>query len=108
LQGTIRNTLTGHSEVVRSVSVRLDGKCTATVGYDLTILIWNTETGREARTVPVRNSGSFSHGMHLTVEPGPDGRRLASGDSAADVPIWDPFRERGLVYPQMPKSADIE
>ncbi len=75
-------TLTGHSEVVRSVVYSPDGRYLASGSQDKTIKIWEVATGKELRTLTGHSNSVFS------VAYSPDGRYLASGSSDRTIKIW--------------------
>ncbi|MCY7320593.1 MAG: hypothetical protein LH660_02030, partial [Phormidesmis sp. CAN_BIN36] len=86
-EGSERNRLEGHTDVVWGVSFSPDGKTLASGSQDKTIKLWDRETGREIRTLKghtdVVTSISFS----------PDGKTLASGSEDKTIKLWD--RETG-------------
>ncbi|GBF53569.1 tolB protein precursor, periplasmic protein [Microcystis sp. 0824] len=75
-------TLTGHSDMVRSVVYSPDGRYLASGSWDKTIKIWEVATGKELRTL-TGHSGSV-----WSVVYSPDGRYLASGSSNT-IKIWE-------------------
>ena len=75
-------TLTGHSEVVRSVAYSPDGRYLASGSQDKTIKIWEVATGNELRTLTGHSETVFS------VAYSPDGRYLASGSADKTIKIW--------------------
>jgi S1-C subfamily serine protease len=71
-----------HSDMVADLAISRDGKRLASAGFDKTVNLWNTDTGREHQTL-VHDSRVSSLAFS------PDGKRLASGGHAAIVQIWD-------------------
>ena len=65
-------TLTGHSELVRSVAFSPDGSILASGSWDNTIKLWEVASGRELRTL----TGHTSWVMSVAFSP--DGSILAS------------------------------
>jgi len=82
-EGSERNRLEGHTDVVWGVSFSPDGKTLASGSSDKTIKLWDRETGREIRTLKghtdVVTSISFS----------PDGKTLASGSEDKTIKLWN-------------------
>ena len=75
-------TLTGHSDVVRSVVYSPDGRYLASGSDDDTLTIWEVATGNELRTLTGHSETVFS------VAYSPDGRYLASGSGDKTIKIW--------------------
>ena len=81
LSSPIRMTLNGHNTRVLSVAFRPDGKHLATIGDDGTVIIWDSQTGKEVRRYP----GTTKPGDLVTeqrISYSPDGKWLAACDSA--------------------------
>jgi WD40 repeat protein/tetratricopeptide (TPR) repeat protein len=84
--GRGRMVLNGHNLAVCDVAFRPDGRRLATLGYDGTMRVWDTETGRPIRTLSLETRpGQFDPGLSWS----PDGRWLA-GAAAGVARIWDP------------------
>jgi len=76
-------TLTDHSATVYSARFSPDGKRIVSGSRDMTLKIWDAETGQETLTLTghlnVVNSAIFS----------PDGKRIVSGSYDNTLKIWD-------------------
>ena len=84
--------LRGHSQIVTAASFSPDQNFAATGSGDLTVRIWDAETGETLKTLGGRGAGRGPiniDGTVMSVSFSPDGRRLltASGDTKAIV--WD-------------------
>lgn len=74
----------GHTDSVSSVSISPDGKCIVSGSDDLTIRLWDAETG-EALGAPLRG-----HTDSITsVSVSPDGNCMLSGSCDLTIRIWD-------------------
>ncbi len=74
---------TGHRNLVKAVAVSPDGLWAATGSLDTTIRIWDTESGRELRSM----TGQAGAVKALAISP--DGKWLASGGNDAALRIWN-------------------
>jgi hypothetical protein len=83
LSSHVRATLTGHKDVVRSVSYSPDGKRLATSSNDGTAKVWDVATGRTLMTLR-GHSGPVG-----SVVYSPDGKRLATASDDRTAKIWD-------------------
>jgi WD40 repeat protein/transcriptional regulator with XRE-family HTH domain len=84
----IRMTLDNHGTRVLSVDYSPDGKQFATIGDDGTVILWETQTGKEL----LRLSGATTPGDLVTsqrIDYSTDGKRLAACDRD-QVKIYDP------------------
>ncbi|NEP35876.1 caspase family protein, partial [Moorena sp. SIO3B2] len=83
-EGSERNRLQRHTNIVSSVSFSRDGQTLASGSDDNTIKLWNRKTGKLIRTLPGHtgpvNSVSFS----------PNGKTLASGSNDETIKLWNP------------------
>ncbi len=75
-------TLTGHEDVVASVSYSADGLRLASASWDGTIKIWDAATGQPIRTLTGKSP------LHAVVFH-PDGTRLVSAGNDRTVTLWD-------------------
>lgn len=84
----LSNTLTGHSQDVRSVAVSPDGRAIASGSFDGTIKIWNLETGALIRTL---TDHSDAGEMVSSVAIAPNGTLLASSSNGygGTIKIWN-------------------
>lgn len=84
----LSNTLTGHSQDVRSVAVSPDGRAIASGSFDGTIKIWNLETGALIRTL---TGHSDAGEMVSSVAIAPNGTLLASSSNGygGTIKIWN-------------------
>ncbi|MCT7981984.1 serine/threonine protein kinase [Laspinema sp. A4] len=84
----LSNTLTGHSQDVRSVAVSPDGRAIASGSFDGTIKIWNLETGTLIRTL---TGHSDAGEMVSSVAIAPNGTLLASSSNGygGTIKIWN-------------------
>jgi WD40 repeat protein len=74
----------GHHDVVDSVAWSPKGDLVASASVDLTVQVWNTNTG-------ITMTIYTSHRYRIwSVVWSPDGTRIASADDAGVVQIWDP------------------
>ncbi|MEB3278701.1 MAG: WD40 repeat domain-containing serine/threonine-protein kinase [Lyngbya sp.] len=80
---TCVGTLTGHSNLVRSVAFSPDGRILASGSDDKTIKLWDVSTRREIVTL----RGHLS--LILSVAFNQDGSILASGSSNNTIKLWD-------------------
>jgi RNA polymerase sigma factor (sigma-70 family) len=77
-----RASLTGHTDLVRSVAFAPDGKTFATGSYDGTAKLWDAATGAELARLP-------GTGHVHRVEFAPDSRMLATADDSGAIKCWD-------------------
>ncbi|PMB43350.1 hypothetical protein CEN41_13160, partial [Fischerella thermalis CCMEE 5330] len=80
--GKVIQTLTGHSNLVKSVVFSPDGKIVASGSNDNTIKLWNVATGKEIRTFTAHTSFVTSLAFSN------DGKVLASGSSDKTIKLW--------------------
>lgn len=80
---TLAQTLTGHSDFVRSVLVSPDGQTLFSGSDDKTIKIWELSTGKLIRTL----SGHTHYIYALAISP--DGKTLFSTGADNNIKIWE-------------------
>ena len=82
--GTKKNiaTLTGHTEVVRTVALSTDGKTLASGSDDRTVKLWDLQKNRNTATLE-----GHSDKIHC-VAFAPDGKTLASSSGDKTIKIW--------------------
>ncbi|HEY9633193.1 MAG TPA: WD40 repeat domain-containing serine/threonine-protein kinase [Coleofasciculaceae cyanobacterium] len=76
------NTLTGHSDIVRSIAISPDGQTIVSGSNDQTIKIWQLSSGILRRTL----SGHTS--WISTVAISPDGQTVVSGSGDTTIKVW--------------------
>lgn len=74
--------LLGHSGVIRSVIVTLDGQYTLSASEDHSIRVWNLLTGMQVASLKGHN------GTVTCLAVVPDGRHVLSGGEDGDVILW--------------------
>ncbi len=77
------HTLTGHVWDVNTVAVSADGKRLVSGSDDMTIMIWDLETGKSLKTLQEHTNRVRS------VAVSADGKRLVSGSDDMTIMIWD-------------------
>lgn len=81
--GVLKNTLHGHTELIRSVDVSPSGDRIASASWDKTVRVWNAETGLCENVL----SG---HARVVTcVLFSPDGAKIVSGSQDKTVRVWN-------------------
>merc|ERR1712096_243208 len=86
--GSLRKTLSGHSDIVFSVTYSPDGTTLASASDDGSIKLWHAVTGLELRTLSGHSDMVFS------VAYSPDGTTLASAShdpnsSLSNIQLWE-------------------
>jgi WD40 repeat protein len=81
----LKQTLTGHSEIVRSVAFSPDGKTLASGSSDQTVKLWDVQTGALKRTLPANTPGNLVWSVAFS----PDGKTLASANEDKQIRLWD-------------------
>jgi WD40 repeat protein len=86
-------TLSGHTDVVKSVVFSPDSKTVATGSSDKTIKLWSVETGKELRALKGHaeqvNSVAFSPDGKILASGGSERRGDFNGDRCLIIKLWD-------------------
>ncbi|PPR04541.1 hypothetical protein CVT26_002508 [Gymnopilus dilepis] len=86
--------LRGHTNTVASVAFSPDGRRIVSGSWDMTIWIWDSETGE-----PVRPPLLGHENLVFSVAFSLDGKKIASGSSDGTVRLWDPETGETLLPP---------
>jgi WD40 repeat protein len=88
-------TLRGHTNQVKAVAFRPDGRWLASGSDDGTARVWDVPTGRQVRLFPGQPRPGASPAVHSihSVAFGPDGKLLATG-SGGVIDLWDLTEDR--------------
>ncbi len=81
--------LTGHSGYIHGIRFFPDDDRVATAGFDGTVRIWDTTTGKALTEM---NVGSVVNGLDVS----PDGGLVATGTSNGALTLWDPATGKRL------------
>ena len=97
--GEHKNTLTGHTDWVSTITLSSDGKILASGSADTTIRLWDAYTGEHKRTL-------VGHKKRVkSVVFSPDGRILASGCEGGTIRLWDVATGKSRIAPIGHKSS---
>jgi WD40 repeat protein len=78
--------LGGHSKPLRCVASDLEGRFVAAGGDTGEIMIWNTQTRMEVKSIRIRRS---ENGPIQSLAFSPDGKYLAAGGALTKVRVWE-------------------
>ncbi|MBE9207725.1 WD40 repeat domain-containing protein [Nostoc sp. LEGE 06077] len=76
------HSLTGHSHIVRSLTISADGQWLISGSWDQTIKIWHLETGRLIRTLKGHTDRVYAIALS------PDEQIIASGSADKTIKLW--------------------
>jgi WD40 repeat protein len=79
-------TLTGHQDIVTGVAFHPNGRSLASVSWDRTVRLWQTDKGQAMPGLP--GHSAFVECVAFSR----DGKRLATGGGDKKVIVWDPAR----------------
>jgi WD40 repeat protein/serine/threonine protein kinase len=91
--GKLRNTLRGHTSIIRHILFMPDGSLLVTCGEDGAAKLWGAEDGREQQTY----RGHLGSVRHAALSP--DGKVLATAGNDKTVRLWETHsgRERAVL-----------
>ncbi|MFI8199686.1 trypsin-like peptidase domain-containing protein [Streptomyces sp. NPDC085942] len=81
--GSLRATLTGHTDYITTTAFSTDGMTLASSSYDGSVRLWDLSTQRS------RTTFTLPGGIVTAVALSPDGRTLAAGTEDRIVRLWD-------------------
>jgi WD40 repeat protein len=76
------HTLTGHTDVVRSIAISPDSRILASASFDKTIKIWNLKTGEAIGSLTGRSK-------LCAIAISPDGQMIIGGGDDSTIKIWN-------------------
>ena len=97
--GSVIDSLKGHSNVIRKVSFSPDGKKIASASWDKTIRIWDTERGQILETLS--NHDDYVEDVSFS----PDGKKIVSASWDNTLRVWN--AENGEELKVLDKHKDI-
>ena len=81
--GEVRHTLAGHTQLVDSVAYSPDGKYVVSTGWDKSVRVWESASGKEL--VSFKGHPESINAVAVS----PDGKRLATASEDKSIRIWD-------------------
>lgn len=75
----------GHTDRISAICFSHDGKYIITASWDNSLIIWNSNTGEEIRTLKEH------HERVLSVDISPDGKKIVSGSKDCSLLLWSFF-----------------
>ncbi len=103
--GKLLRAIKAHDGWVRDLATFPDGKRIVSVGDDMLVKVWTTQTGESAQTFDghaKKTPQGFATALY-TVAVSPDGKFIASGDRIGEVCVWDV--EKGKLAHRLKASA---
>ena len=86
--GELTTTISAYDNWVLSVAFSPDGKLLASGSLDNTIMLWDTETGRNVATYEGKRTSNYLDDP-VSVSFSPDGKLLALGSHDRTIKLWD-------------------
>ena len=99
--GDVPRELKGHNGSVTTVAFSRDGKYVATGSWDMTVIVWDAETGLP-RSKPMRHGGPFWYAVAFSA----DGRSVVAGCDDRTARVWDIATARPI-GPRLPHKAGL-
>jgi WD40 repeat protein len=96
---SLQATIQGHGDCVYGLAISPDAKLVATASYDKLIKLWDSETGKEVRTLKDHTDAIYS--LDFT----PDGKRLVSAAADRTIKVWNPESGERLFTLNEPTDA---
>jgi serine/threonine protein kinase/WD40 repeat protein/tetratricopeptide (TPR) repeat protein len=87
--GEVRKELRGHRGLIDGVAFHPDGRRLATMGYEGSVQVWETDSGRSLVTFRIEKRGRGWWSRHHGLAWSPDGRLLVTTTPGAPAQVWD-------------------